>query len=179
MGITIVAPNGTLVAPSRLLKYSFCSRECTAAAKAAIDLIALTARLEAAPFQIGAQVGVFQQPAKPPKPERKLQLLIAKDKSSPKKFTYSIIESGRVTQTGGGPGPTLVLTRNQPVVIHITNQLDEATSVHWHGIELECYYDGVPGWGGDGPRVTPMIAPGRSFDALFAPPRAGRFTTPT
>jgi len=68
-----------------------------------------------------------------------------------------------------------VLTRNQTVAIHITNQLDEATSVHWHGIELESYYDGVPGWGGDGPRVTPMILPGKSFDVLFAPPRAGTF----
>jgi FtsP/CotA-like multicopper oxidase with cupredoxin domain len=112
---------------------------------------------------------------KPPKGERKLRLLIAKDRSNPKKYSYSILESGQVTQTGGGPGPTLVLTRNQPVAIHITNQLDEATSVHWHGIELESYYDGVPGWGGDGPRVTPMIAPGKSFDALFAPPRAGTF----
>jgi FtsP/CotA-like multicopper oxidase with cupredoxin domain len=112
---------------------------------------------------------------KPAKAERRLQLVIAKDKSSPKKFTYSILESGQATQTGGGPGPTLVLTRNQPVAIHITNQLDEATSVHWHGIELESYYDGVPGWGGDGPRVTPMIAPGKSCDALFAPPRAGTF----
>lgn len=110
-----------------------------------------------------------------PKAERKLGLVIAKDKSNPKKYTYSILETGRVAQTGGGPGPTLVLTRNQPVAIHITNQLDEATSVHWHGIELESYYDGVPGWGGDGPRVTPMIAPGKSFDALFAPPRAGTF----
>lgn len=109
------------------------------------------------------------------KPERKLQLLIAKDKSNPKKFTYAILESGQVTRTGGGPGPTLVLTRNQPVAIHITNQLDEATSVHWHGIELESYYDGVPGWGGDGPLVTPMIAPGKPFDVLFAPPRAGTF----
>ncbi len=112
---------------------------------------------------------------KPPKAERKLQLLIAKDQSNPKKYTYSILESGQATQTGGGPGPTLVLTRNQPVEIHITNQLDEATSVHWHGIELESYYDGMPGWGGDGSRVTPMIAPGKSFDALFAPPRAGTF----
>jgi FtsP/CotA-like multicopper oxidase with cupredoxin domain len=109
------------------------------------------------------------------KAERKLQLLIAKDKSNPKKFTYSILESGQVTQTGGGPGPNLVLTRSQPVAIHITNQLDEPTSVHWHGIELESYYDGVPGWGGDGPQVTPMIAPGQSFDVLFAPPRAGTF----
>jgi FtsP/CotA-like multicopper oxidase with cupredoxin domain len=112
---------------------------------------------------------------KSPKAERNLQLVIAKDNSNPKRYTYSILEPGQVTQTGGGPGPTLVLTRNQPVAIHITNQLDEATSVHWHGIELESYDDGVPGWGGDGPRVTPMIAPGKSFDALFAPPHAGTF----
>ena len=113
--------------------------------------------------------------SKSPKSERKLDLVIAMEKSNPKKFTYSILEPGRIPQTGGGPGPTLVLTRNQPVAIHITNQLDEATSVHWHGIELESYYDGVPGWGGDGPRVTPMIEPGQSFDARFAPPRAGTF----
>ena len=111
----------------------------------------------------------------PPKTERKLQLLIANDKSNPKKRTYSVLESGHAPRTGGGPGPTLVLTRNQPVAIRVTNQLDEATSVHWHGIELESYYDGVPGWGGDGPKVTPMIMPGQSFDVAFAPPRAGTF----
>jgi FtsP/CotA-like multicopper oxidase with cupredoxin domain len=110
-----------------------------------------------------------------PQAERKFQLLVAKDKSNPKKYTYSIFEHGKAPQTGGGPGPTLALTRNQPVAIHITNQLDEPTSVHWHGIELKSYYDGVPGWGGDGPRVTPVIAPGKSFDALFTPPRAGTF----
>jgi len=71
---------------------------------------------------------------KSPKPQRKLQLVIAKDKSNPKKFIYSIVEPGHATQMGGGPGPTLVLTRNQPVAIHIINQLDEATSVHSHGI---------------------------------------------
>jgi len=111
----------------------------------------------------------------PPKAERKLQLLIAKDRLNPKKYTYSVLERGHTAQTSSGPGPTLVLTRNQPVAIHITNQLDEATSVHWHGIELESYYDGVPGWEGDGPKVTPMISPGKSFDVIFAPPRAGTF----
>jgi FtsP/CotA-like multicopper oxidase with cupredoxin domain len=114
-------------------------------------------------------------PHKPAKAERKFQLLIAKDPSNPKKYTYSVLESGHAAQTSGGPGPTLVLTRNQPVAIHILNQLDESTSVHWHGIELESYYDGVPGWGGDGPKVSPMILPGKSFDAVFAPPRAGTF----
>ncbi len=111
----------------------------------------------------------------PAQPQRQLQLVIAKDKSNPKKYTYSITEPGQTTLTSGGPGPALVLTRNQPVAIHLTNHLDEATSVHWHGIELESYYDGVPGWGGDGPQVTPMIQPGKSFDVLFAPPRAGTF----
>lgn len=112
---------------------------------------------------------------KPLKVERKIELLITKDKSNPKKYTYSILESGLATQTGGGPGPTIVLVRNQSVAIHITNLLVEATSVHWHGIELDSYYDSVPGWGGDGPKVTPMIAPGKSFDVVFAPPRAGTF----
>jgi FtsP/CotA-like multicopper oxidase with cupredoxin domain len=111
----------------------------------------------------------------PAQPQRKLQLVIAKDSSSSKKFTYSILESGQTTLTSGGPGPTLVLTRNQPVAIHVANHLDEATSVHWHGIELESYYDGVSGWGGDGPQVTPMIESGKSFDVLFVPPRAGTF----
>src|SRR6185312_14722236 len=37
------------------------------------------------------------------------------------------------------------------------------------------YYDGFPGWGGDGPKVSPMIMPGKSFDVIFAPPRAGTF----
>ena len=112
---------------------------------------------------------------KPLKAERKLQLLITKEKSNPKRFTYSVLESGHAAETGSGPGPTLVLTRNQAVAIHITNQLDESTSVHWHGIELESYYDGVPGWGGEGSKVSPMIRPGQSFDAVFAPPRAGTF----
>lgn len=110
-----------------------------------------------------------------PQPHRKLQMVIAPDPANTSKYTYSFLESGQPAQTGGGPGPVLVLTRKQPVAIHVTNKLAEPTSVHWHGIELESYYDGVPGWGGDGPRITPMIAPGKSFDVLFAPPRAGTF----
>jgi len=47
--------------------------------------------------------------------------------------------------------------------------------VHWHGIELESYYDGVAGWGGDGRQMTPPVASGGSFVARFTPPRAGTF----
>jgi FtsP/CotA-like multicopper oxidase with cupredoxin domain len=73
------------------------------------------------------------------------------------------------------PGPLLLLTRGEPTRIEIINRTREETSVHWHGMELESYYDGVPGWGGDDRRTTPAIRPGESFDAHMTPPRAGTF----
>ncbi len=92
---------------------------------------------------------------------------------------YRLVESGTDRQTGGdaftAPGPPIVLRRGQPVEIAVENQLSQPTSVHWHGIELESYYDGVPGWGGDGRQITPPISPGETFVARFMPPRAGTF----
>ena len=73
------------------------------------------------------------------------------------------------------PGPTLVLTRGEPVEITLVNELPEGTAIHWHGMELESYYDGVHGWGRTGQRVTPMIEPGSSFVVRFTPPRTGTF----
>jgi len=72
-------------------------------------------------------------------------------------------------------GPTLVLTRGEPVNITVINRLSEPTSVHWHGIELESFYDGVPGISGVRPLLAPSIAPGDSFEVRFTPPRAGTF----
>jgi FtsP/CotA-like multicopper oxidase with cupredoxin domain len=72
-------------------------------------------------------------------------------------------------------GPPLVLTRGQPVTITVVNGLSEPTAVHWHGIELESYFDGVPGFSGQGQHLAPAIAPGDSFEARFTPPRAGTF----
>jgi manganese oxidase len=73
------------------------------------------------------------------------------------------------------PGPTIVLTRGEPVAIKVVNKLREGTSIHWHGIELESYYDGVAGWGSGGGSVSPMIEPGQSFVAEITPPRSGTF----
>ena len=73
------------------------------------------------------------------------------------------------------PGPTLVLARGEPVEITLVNRLAEATAIHWHGMELESYYDGVHGWGRTGHRVTPMIEPGASFVVRFTPPSTGTF----
>ena len=72
-------------------------------------------------------------------------------------------------------GAPLVLTRGEPVQITVVNQLREPTAVHWHGIELESYFDGVPDFSGEGRRLAPAIAPGDSFEARFTPPRAGTF----
>jgi FtsP/CotA-like multicopper oxidase with cupredoxin domain len=71
--------------------------------------------------------------------------------------------------------PTLVLTRGQPVVIDLINRLQKPTQIHWHGIELESYNDGVPGWSGTDRQVTPLIDAGTTYRVHFTPPRAGTF----
>ena len=71
-------------------------------------------------------------------------------------------------------GPPIIVTRGEPTEITVLNHLDRPTSIHWHGLELESYYDGVVG-GGSGARITPAIAPGASFTARFTPSRAGTF----
>jgi FtsP/CotA-like multicopper oxidase with cupredoxin domain len=72
-------------------------------------------------------------------------------------------------------GDAIVVTRDEPVRITVVNALDVPTSVHWHGIELESYFDGVAGFSGAGRRLAPVIAPHDSFVARFTPPRAGTF----
>ena len=73
------------------------------------------------------------------------------------------------------PGPPIVLTRGEPVRITVVNRLDEPTSIHWHGMELDSWFDGVSGWSGAPGRTAPHIMPGDSFDVRFTPPRAGTF----
>jgi len=73
------------------------------------------------------------------------------------------------------PGPTLVLERGKPVAVTIVNQSDDHAAVHWHGIELESYPDGVPGWSGSGAKLLPAIAPHDSLTVRWTPPRAGSY----
>lgn len=112
---------------------------------------------------------------KPPKPRRKLDLVIGDQQGGANRRGYALSEPGKASAGVSAPGPPLVLTRGEPVAIHVVNHLSEATSIHWHGIELQSYYDGVPGWTGYNDQVTPMIEPGKSFDVYFNPPRAGTF----
>jgi FtsP/CotA-like multicopper oxidase with cupredoxin domain len=73
------------------------------------------------------------------------------------------------------PGPVLELTRGQPVRIVVHNNLDEQSGVHWHGLEIESFPDGIPGFSGIGDRIMPPIPPGGTFAAEFTPPRTGTF----
>jgi manganese oxidase len=82
---------------------------------------------------------------------------------------------GSAASAGTAFSPPMVLQRGKPVAIVVVNRLREPTAVHWHGIELESYHDGAPGFSGEGRRVSPLIAPRDSFEARFTPPRSGTF----
>ncbi len=113
-------------------------------------------------------------------PARKIRLLVQAGR-------HPLVDGpalGYLIQTGAAepapdsvvfPSPTLTLERGRPVAITVVNRLTEPTAVHWHGMELESYPDGVPGISGIPPRLLQAIQPGDSFTARFTPKRAGTF----
>ena len=92
--------------------------------------------------------------------------------------SFTLRDGDRTIPASGSMGPPIVLTRGRPVAIAVTNRMDEATSVHWHGVALQdSYYDGGAGMGMamGGGHMSPAIEPGRTFVAHFVPPDAGTF----
>jgi FtsP/CotA-like multicopper oxidase with cupredoxin domain len=73
------------------------------------------------------------------------------------------------------PGPALILERGKRVQVTIVNKSTDHAAIHWHGIELESYPDGVPGWSGSGKNILPSINPGDSLVVRWTPPRSGSF----
>ncbi len=67
------------------------------------------------------------------------------------------------------PGPTLRFREGQDAVIRVTNELDEVTSLHWHGLLLPYDQDGVPGFSFEG------IPPGETFTYRFPVRQAGSY----
>jgi len=61
-----------------------------------------------------------------------------------------------MTINGGIPGPTLRFTEGDYAVIYVENKMDVETSVHWHGLLLPNFFDGVPYL------TTPPIMPGET-----------------
>jgi manganese oxidase len=113
------------------------------------------------------------------RPAKRLRLFVQSD-SAPgdrdRRFGY-VLQSGAEPKRDSVqyPGPVLVLTRGEPTSIEVVNRTKEATAVHWHGIELDSYYDGVAGWSGTPARTAPAIKPGERFEVRLTPARAGTF----
>lgn len=72
-------------------------------------------------------------------------------------------------------GSLLVMTRGEPTDVVVHNRAQQPVGIHWHGIELESWSDGVAGWSGEGRKVAPPVRPGERFTARLTLPRAGSF----
>lgn len=70
---------------------------------------------------------------------------------------------------GSTPGPEIRVSQGQRVQVRFINELDEPTSVHWHGIRIDNAMDGVSGMTQD------PVPPGGTFDYDFVVPDAGTF----
>lgn len=67
------------------------------------------------------------------------------------------------------PGPILKVKQGDAVSIHFSNHLDEATTVHWHGIRVDNPNDGVPGM------TQSAMKPGDSYIYHLKFPDAGLY----
>jgi FtsP/CotA-like multicopper oxidase with cupredoxin domain len=102
---------------------------------------------------------------------------IARDTAHPAPIGFRLTPDGRVPAPARvtSRGDLLLLTRGEPTDITVHNALAEPTAIHWHGLELESYSDGVAGFGVTAGRVAPAIAPRDSFVARLTLKRAGTF----
>lgn len=82
--------------------------------------------------------------------------------------TGEFVKEG-IGYNGASPGPVLRFTEGEEVTIHVTNNLDKMTSVHWHGLILPFRQDGVPGVS------YPGIKPGETFTYRFPIVQAGTY----
>ena len=78
-------------------------------------------------------------------------------------------EARPITLNGSIPGPLIRLREGREAVLRVTNQLEEDTSIHWHGILLPAGMDGVPGVS------FPGIAPGETFEYRYPVRQSGTY----
>ena len=84
-------------------------------------------------------------------------------------FTVNGRTATATTINGVLPAPVLRLREGQNVRLAVTNQLDEDTSIHWHGILLPFQMDGVPGVS------FPGLRPRETFVYEFPVRQSGTF----
>ena len=74
-----------------------------------------------------------------------------------------------ITINGSMPGPLIRLKEGQRAKLHVSNALDESTSIHWHGIILPENMDGVPGVSFSG------IKPGEAYHYEYDVQQSGTY----
>lgn len=70
---------------------------------------------------------------------------------------------------GDMPGPSIEINQGDRVRIIVHNKLPEATSMHWHGLEVPIAMDGVPHL------VQTLIEPGKTFTYEFTVHQEGTY----
>ena len=79
------------------------------------------------------------------------------------------VRTKAVTFNGTVPGPTIRVTEGDMVEVVVRNDLNEGTSIHWHGVHVPNDQDGVSGVTQD------AIQPGATYTYRFVAPHAGTF----
>ena len=82
--------------------------------------------------------------------------------------TGDFVKEG-IGYNGKSPGPVMRFKEGEEVSINVTNNLDEMTSIHWHGLILPFNQDGVPGIS------FPGIKPGETFTYKFPITQSGTY----
>ncbi|AMN49183.1 copper resistance system multicopper oxidase [Psychrobacter sp. P2G3] len=87
------------------------------------------------------------------KPEHKVPILTGKEFDlyvSKKPIIVNGKSSTATLINDSLPAPTLKMREGDTVVIRVHNQMNESTSIHWHGLLVPFEMDGVPGISFDG-----------------------------
>lgn len=112
------------------------------------------------------------------KAERRVKLDVTHRGEDPSLYEIALTDlnsNAPPAKSTGLTGPLLIVTEGQKTEMTVANNASTATAIHWHGQEIESYYDGVPWWGGIGEKRAPLIEPGHEFMAKLIPQRSGSF----
>lgn len=91
------------------------------------------------------------------------------------RFGFSLSPDASPDSTADTPGPLLLFHRFDTADMTVHNHLSQPSAVHWHGLELDAWADGVPGWSASDGMMSPMIEPGGAFTYHLSMIRAGTF----
>lgn len=90
-------------------------------------------------------------------------------KSKKKLYREDAPASDLWTYNESSPGPEIRVKRGERVRVRLINNLEEPTSIHWHGIRIANAMDGVSGL------TQEAVKPGETFEYDFIVPDAGTY----